>query len=888
MPRATLLDFFDDRIRSDRPFLVYDGGYRAHTYSYAEIRRAARWFAERLRRAGVAPRDTVVLWGDNRAEWIVAFWGCLLARAVAVPIDVRASPHLLARVAEIVSARLVVAGRDLPVPPLNGVDTWDLDDLLGDAVPATLPAPEAPFPDIPAGDPHPAGGQDPAGDPDADAPGDAAGGDDLAEIIFTSGATAEPKGVRITHANVLANIVPVEREVRRYLKYGRPFFPLRFLNLLPLSHLFGQAMATFVPPMLEGVTVFMRGYNPEDIVRQIRTRRVSVLVCVPKILEVLRDHVMHVAPETAEPLAKPEHVARRWWRYRKIHRLFGYKFWSFVVGAAPLDAEVEAFWSRLGFLVIQGYGLTETAPIVTLNHPFRARRGSVGTPIGGVEVSIADDGEILVRGANVTGGYYNAPEETAAAFRDGWFRTGDIGAVDADGRLTVRGRKKEMIVTPDGLNVFPEDVERVVREIAGVRDAGVIAGGPGGREHVHAVLLLAPGADPDAVVREANARLEDHQRIRVFSVWPGPSLPRTEGTQKLKRRDLKRWVAGDAAPSPRGDGPSAGGSVDDVVAGFAHGRTIAGDTTLDELGLSSIERIELMLALERRFDRSVDEAALAGVSTVADLRAMLAGDESATGGVAAAGAAAGAGAGRERTDSDRARAGSEAATAFPTWSQRAATRAFRRVAQAAFLLPLTRLFAWVRVEGLDRLALASDPVLYAANHQSLMDGPVILAALPPSRRYRVATAAAREWFAPHFHPERHPRRQRLTTGLAYLLGVLCFNVVPLPQRETGAREAMRHLGTLLGQGSSVLIFPEGRRRETGRIDTFQPGVGMLAARLQVPVVPVRIDGIDRILPVGARWARPGRARVAFGKPLRVKGADYAGIARRIEEAVRTL
>ena len=896
MQRSTLLDFFDDRIRSDRPFLVYDGGYRACTYTYDEIRRAAGSFAERLQRAGIAPRDNVLLWGENRAEWIVAFWGCLLARAVAVPIDVRASPDLVARVARIVSAPLVVAGRDLPVPALAGVDAWHLDDLLEDAVLATPTTPGTPFPDMAAGDSDPTAGRDsghgrmPAGDGNVEPSRIAAGGDELAEIIFTSGATAEPKGVRITHANVLANIVPVEREVRKYLKYGRPFFPLRFLNLLPLSHMFGQAMATFVPPMLEGVTVFMRGYNPEDIVRQIRTRRVSVLVCVPKILEVLRDHVLHVAPETAEPLAKPEHVAWRWWRYRKIHRLFGYKFWSFVVGAAPLDPDVEAFWSRLGFLVIQGYGLTETAPIVTLNHPFRTRRGSVGKPISGVELSIADDGEILVRGANVTAGYYNAPEETAAAFRDGWFHTGDIGAVDAEGRLMVRGRKKEMIVTPDGLNVFPEDVERVVREAPGVRDAGVVAGGAGGREHVHAVLLLDPGADPDTVVKEANARLEDHQRIRTFSLWPGRSLPRTQGTQKLKRRDLKRWVEGDAARPPGDDGRSTGRSVEQVVAAFAHGRTVSGDTTLDELGLSSIERIELMLALERSFDRSVDETALAGASTVADLRTLLAGAGPTPGSAALVGTDVpeGAASGKTHVSQGGTRTALERATAFPTWSQRPAPRAFRHAAQATFLLPLTRLFAWIRVEGLDRLALAGDPVLYAANHQSMMDGPVILAALPPERRYRVATAAAREWFAPHFHPERHSRRQRLTTGLAYHLGVLCFNVVPLPQREAGAREAMRYLGTLLGQGSSVLIFPEGRRCETGRIDTFQPGVGMLAARLQVPVVPVRIDGIDRILPVGARWARPGHARVAFGAPLREDGDDYAGIARRIEETVRAL
>src|SRR6185503_17076491 len=206
------------------------------------------------------------------------------------------------------------------------------------------------------------------------------------------------------------------------------------------------------------------------------------------------------------------------------------------------------FWGRLGFLVVQGYGLTETAPIVTLNHPLRAKRGAVGKPIAGVEVKIAEDGEILVRGENVTTGYYNAPDATREAFQDGWFHTGDIGELDAEGRLMIRGRKKEMIVTPEGLNVFPEDVERAMNEQAGVIDSAVVGAALAGStaERVQAVLLLAPGTDADAVVRAANAQLGDQQKIRASAVWPGAELPRTEGTRKLKRRELRAWLIGNA------------------------------------------------------------------------------------------------------------------------------------------------------------------------------------------------------------------------------------------------------------------------------------------------------------------------------------------------------
>jgi long-chain acyl-CoA synthetase len=328
--RDTLIDFFHDLASARGEFLVHDDGFRSKSYSYEEVARAARGCARRLEDAGLRQGDKVVFYSENRPEWIVAFWGCLLKGIIVVPIDYRASPDFLARVARIVQAKLVLLGQDLPpVHDTAGAPTWKLHELEWAALAAM------------------AGTASPV----------AIGRDDVAEIIFTSGATADPKGVVITHRNVLANIVPVEREVVKYRKWGRPFFPLRFLNLLPLSHMFGQAMATFIPPMLPGVVVFMRGYNPVDIVEQIRSRRISVLVSVPKILDVLRDHVLRIAPDVATPGPK-QHFVRRWWRYRHVHRRFGFKFWSFVVGAAPLEGALEAFWGELGFAVIQGYGLT--------------------------------------------------------------------------------------------------------------------------------------------------------------------------------------------------------------------------------------------------------------------------------------------------------------------------------------------------------------------------------------------------------------------------------------------------------------------------------------------------------------------------------------------------
>ena len=390
----------------------------------------------------------------------------------------------------------------------------------------------------------------------------------------------------------------------------------------------------------------------------------------------------------------------------------------------------------------------------------------------------------------MTTGYYNAPDATAAAFEDGWFHTGDIGVIDTAGRLSVRGRKKEIIVTPEGLNVFPEDVERVLLDIEGVRDAAVVGTTSDGKERVHAALVLEPGADAARVVRNANARLEDHQTVRGYSVWPEKELPRTEGTQKLKRGDLRRWVGSGGASSPPRSAQEDR-STRAIVQRLAGDREISEDTTLEELGLSSLERIELTMALEQQFDRSIDEQSLGAASTVADLETLVDAPPQPTQGAS-------------RT---------EQPSEFPSWNRQWPARIVRGVTLTAFLLPLTRMFAWATVEGLDRLPAAADPVVYAANHQSHMDGPVILAALPAHRRRRVATAAAKEFFAAHFHPGQFSWRQRATSSLNYYLGSLLFNIFPLPQREAGTRRAIRYLGDLLGDGNSVLIFP---RRSSDR------------------------------------------------------------------------
>jgi long-chain acyl-CoA synthetase len=817
----TLLDFFNGFAARPEEFIIYDDGYRRWSYTYRQIGDAARAFAARLRDQSIGSGEKVLFWSENRPEWLAAFWGCLLQKVVVVPVDYRASASVVLNLQHVVRARAILTGDEVKPGGLGeAIPVWPLREV----------------------DLH--GAQRPP------QPGVQISPDDVAEIVFTSGSTATPKGVVITHRNITADLAPIEGEVAKYRAFIRLVSPLRFLVLLPLSHMFGQALATFFPPMLPGGVIFMRSYAAPEVIRQIRGRRVAFLVVVPKMLDTLRRHIVRQLPELQGNEPDHSHWIARRWRYRKAHRLFGFKFFGFVVAGAPLEAELEAFWRRLGFLVVQGYGLTETAPIVSFNHPFHLKPGTAGKPLRGVGIKVEPDGEILVRGEIITPGYYSAPPEASKAFEDGWFRTGDIGAIDRDGYLVVRGRKKEMIVTPEGLKVFPEDVELILNKMPGVRDSAVV-----GKERVHAVLVLEPSADQNEVIRRANEQLENHQKIRGVSVWTAGELPRTEGTGKLKRPAIQKWVDAGAPAAVE----EARDELTELIRRYAPDRRVTSDTTLDELGLSSLDKVELMVEMEERFNTTIDEAQFTTTARIADLRQQIS---------------------RPAPPRDT--------LALPDWNRGLAARLVRRIVLPGLVLPITHLSVHISVRGVDVLRPLTGPIIFAANHQSHFDTPVILAALPPRWRYAIAPAMWKEFFDAYFHPERHSLRSRLTNAFNFYGATLVFNAFTLPQQEAGVRETMRHIGDLVSDGWSVLIFPEGERTTNGEILPFLPGVGMIASRLQVPVVPIRLIGVDRVLPRDAWMVHRGPVEVRFGSPMELRGNDFAALARQVRAQVCAL
>jgi long-chain acyl-CoA synthetase len=819
-------------------------GYRMESLTYGDVLRLAQSFAEELDRRGIAKGERVMLWGENSAEWVAAFFGCTLRGVVVVPMDDGASADFAARVFRQVEAKLLVSSRQHASDAAQLSPAMTLDDIR------SLPeSRHEGFPKIGRGD--------------------------TLQIVFTSGTTAEPRGVVISHGNVLSNIAPLEREMQRYLKYERLVHPIRFLNLLPLSHVFGQFLGMYLPPLLGGTVIFQQEFKPSEVMHTIKRERVSVLVSVPRVLQSLKQKVERDLEDRKQiesfrqrfAGAKEKHFLHRWWMFRRIRRQFGWKFWAFISGGAALDGETEEFWGRLGYAVIQGYGLTETTSLVSVNHPFRLGKGSIGKVLPGREVKLAPDGEILVRGSGVASGYWDASGSHSVSGAEGWYRTGDIGALDEAGNLYFKGRKKEVIVTPGGTNVYPEDLEAALRRQPEVRDCVVVGVERGGNAEPCGVVILRNHADVEAVVQRANESLADYQRMRLWMEWPQQDFPRTS-TQKPKRNAIAQTVNGVLfQKSASGEKPAAEGApaspLRDLIARISGGAAPAlrADATLDaDLGLSSLDRVELMSALEDRYQVDLSETRFSAVRTVGDLERMLHGEAAPTAGYH-----------------------------YPSWTLRWPVTLIRLLTHYLLLRPAVFLLGWPRIIGRENLRGLSGPLLVIANHVADVDPGFILTALPARFRHRLAIGAGGEALEALRSPA--PERgffARIYDRLQWVSGVSLLNLFPLP-REAGFRRSFAYAGEAVDRGYSVLVFPEGRLTTTGEMNPFRSGIGLLAENLGIPVLPMRIDGLYEVKKAAKKFAAPHKIIVRIGKPMRFEpGTTPEQITTRLSEAVKAL
>jgi long-chain acyl-CoA synthetase len=843
MPES-LAEFFLEHFQAHNhePAYRQRRGYRTETFTYDDVLNRAFGMVRELAGRGIRKGDRIMLWGENCAEWVAAFLGCVLSGVIAVPMDDGSAVDFALRVFQQVNAKLLVASQ--PHIDQCAVEGPALPALRLENIPQNL-------------------------DPNSTQQ-TTLGRDDILQIVFTSGTTADPRGVVITHGNVLANITPLELEMQAYLKYERFVHPLRFMNLLPLSHVFGQFLGMFLPPLLGATVIFQNELKPSEIIGTIRRERVSVLVSVPRVLQSLKQKIERDIDDRGQTqkfqkqftLAKEKHFLRRWWTLRDIRGQFGWKFWAFICGGAALNSETEDFWHRLGYAVIQGYGLTETTSLISVNHPFRLGKGSIGKVLPGREVKLAADGEILVRGGGVASGYWDGNRAQQVSDEQGWYRTGDVGALDDAGNLYFKGRKKEVIVTPGGTNVYPEDLEASLRHQPEVKDCVVVGVERGGNAEPCAVVILRDNADAEEVVQRANQLLAEYQRMRMWMEWPEEDFPRTS-TQK-PRRNLIGEVAQAQILETRNQTPQSKTSPLAELIARVSGRGIngvRGDASLDsDLGLSSLDRVELLGALEDRYQIDLSEARFSAVRTVGDLDRILRGETTA-------------GAGYH----------------YPGWVLRWPVTWVRFLAHYLLMRPAIVLLGWPRITGREHLRGVQGPLLVVCNHLGDVDPGFVLTALPARFRHRLAIATGGEALEVlRTPPPDGGLFLRIYDRMQWILGVSLLNLFPLP-REAGFRQSFAYAGQAVDRGYSILVFPEGRHTIDGRILRFRAGIGLLAQNLGIPVLPMRIDGLFEVKQAGRKFAAPWTIKVKISEPIKFQpGTDPAEFAAKLQRAVESI
>lgn len=834
--------------------------------------------------AGVGHGDRCAILADNDARWCAVYLGVLRLGAIVVPLDTNYSPSQVATVVAASGARLLVAGTRL-LPVAEGANAGvPIVRMYGAA-----------------DDPRPSVDQMIAPAPGAAAalPPSRATASDPAVILYTSGTTSDPKGVVLTHGNLAG-----ERESAFAAVHVDEQDAV--LGVLPLFHSLAQMANLLLPFAVGARVVYLETMNTTDLLKALAERRITIFACVPQFFYLIHQRVMG-------EVAKGGWLKQRIFKvllalnlrlrgvgvnigpkvFGRVHNVLGGHMRLLITGGSKFDPAIGKDLYALGFTIQQAYGLTETSGAATLNRPDEAHIDTVGRILPGNELKIfppegdAEDGEIAIRGPIVMQGYYNRPDANAEVFRDGWFLTGDLGRLDREGRLTITGRKKEIIVLASGKNIYPEEIEAQYRKSAVIKEIcvmGVMRPGEPTTERLHAVVVLNDEvlkarkiANAGDLLRfemeSAGAGLPSHKRVLGYDVWFEP-LPRTT-TGKLKRFQIQRLLQereaareGEAARPLSGadqewlDEPHVADATALVRQRAKGDAVLRPDANLElDLGLDSMERVELLTELEQRFGVKVPEHVVHEITTVRQLVEAVRPAGEAAGGTV-----------------DAAWSMLLADVPPPTdpvlgrllESRPVATRLFWLVARVA-----GRLLTRVEVSGLEHLP-AKGPYLLCPNHQGYFD-PFLLCSVLPYRVFReMFVVGAAEYF-----------QTPITQWLARQV-----NLVPVDP-DSALVSAMKAGAFGLSHGRVLLLFPEGERSIDGTVKRFKKGAPILAAHVGVPIVPVALKGIwemwPRTKPVNWQYVgfwRPHRARIGFGPPLAVPpGEPYVDAATRLRATV---
>lgn len=815
-------------------------GYRTITLTYAQVYELAQKLAVLLERNNINKGDPVIIVASNSPYWIALFWACLLRGAVIVPLNVQSTGAMIDHVIKQTGARIaftsIFCANKLPPEITQYVIDLAPDVINGIKVCEYQPVVV-----------HP---------------------DDLVQIMYTSGTTGAPKGVMHTHRNLWTNLAAISE-----------LFPEkqddRFLSILPLSHIFEQAAGFLAPYSRQAEIIY--AHSPTKILPLMQQYKITKLIAVPEFLHIVMSRIRGQADKEGKlaqferALTWAEKINKPWVSrllFRKIHRFLGGHLDTVASGGAPLSIELENEWRALGIHVLRGYGLTETSPLVSSTTYTQDKPGSVGKVVKDVQVTISPEKEILVKGPNVTQGYFKNPEKTAESFTaDGWFKTGDLGELDHDGFLFIRGRKKYMILSPGGQNVYPEDIEDALNAIPGVREACVV-----GLDHsdalvaIHASLLLDDEALVKAqnaqtgqqfvanLIKQANEHLASYQQITDWSLWPDQDFPRTV-TRKVKKNDVidylrHRAQTQSAQASHEPQHISQLKRIIGQITDTDPATIQAHDTLTGSLKLDSLMRVELVARIEDTYTVTVAEGDITPQTTVADLEHII----------------------KEKKPTP-------VTPALAQWPRMAWARVVRMLGQPVLFL-FTRIFVKLTVRGTENLEGLDTPGLFMPNHTSYLDSLIVAMALPARVRSKSSFAAARDvlyetfWYIAWFTD-------------------LFFNSFPLQRGESSnIRSGLENIGAMLDAGYSVIIFPEGQMSESGNLLPLKPGAGLIAIEMGTWVVPIRIEGAREVLPYAYIMPRKLRypVTVTFGKPIKFNRLkeNYSQAVEKIYSALELL
>ncbi len=822
-----LIDFLKQNAKKypNRPALTMQMGFRTVSLTYAQVLLMAEQTALFLKSKGLKPGDVVLVLAPNSPYWIVVYWACLLGGFVVVPLNTQSTAAFVDRVAEQTGAKILfnhLYYRHV-VPGVQMFDIDFLPELVGDLNPAEF--------------------QEVKTDPE-----------DVIQILYTSGTTGAPKGVMLTDKGISFNVQALGK-----------IFDLngakeRLLSVLPLSHILEQ-VAGFLLPYSFGAHIIF-SHSPAAIGQLMRKHKITKMITVPEFLNIILSRIEQGAQKKgkAKTLKKlmdwSLKLNNKWFSrnilFAKVHKAFGGNLDTFAVGGAPLDPELEKKWNALGIYVLEGYGLTETSPVIAYNSFDHHRLGSVGRILEGVQVKLGPDNEIWVKGPGVFKGYFKNEEKTKESFSpDGWYKTTDIGEFDDDGYLYLKGRKKYMILGPGGQNVFPEDIEWELNRIPGVIDSCVVGlEKPGGRMEVHASLLLKEDAQNNgqAIVNEANSHLSSYQRITGWSAWPEIDFPRS-ATRKVKKDEVIKYLKG-AKEQEHFESQLVTTPLRRILAHITNvdAHDITEKTTMEKLQIDSLMRIELLARIEQEYRVVVDETKVLPATTVGQLEQMI----------------------------------KDAPAAQPhvplaKWPRTLWAQFLRIIFQTVGFL-LTRIFVKLKVEGLDNLNDLPTPAIFMPNHVSYLDGIVLARALPFRFRRKLAFAAAKDVLYGEF--------KSISWGAELL-----FNTFPLPRKEgENIKQGLEYMGELMDQGYSVVLFPEGKMSKDGKLLPFKRGAGLVSVEMHGWVVPVIIVGSDDVVPYAEIVPKKrGTVTVKFGKPIKFSRRDsYEEAMKRIRKEMESL